>query len=176
MRNQVLPGKESYAKDAIKFYYKLAKINGLVDQLLNAAGLKNEDSLRWSYNNGRISIEQINAYKFVLGAEEKYLIGKEELTEETKSKEMERLISHKRLKEYKTDNKQEKEEIFTVSHMINFYKNKILKSESSNGRNEVKQELAVFKKEINESIDQLMNLIEAINTIENTSSARQREQ
>lgn len=89
-RNMVLPGNEETAKDNIKLYFQFAKDHKLVDKLVTACQVKSVASLRWSYNSGRISQEQINGYKDVLGAEEKYLTGEEPMRD---SKEIEHQYS-----------------------------------------------------------------------------------
>jgi hypothetical protein len=169
MRNEVLPDREIYAKDAIKFYYKLARINGLTSELLEAAGLKNADSLRWSYNNGRISAEQINAYNHVMGVDKRYLIGEIELSEEIKSREMQRL---KKLKKARGDDNRSQGSAATVnmSDMIGFYKDKIINCKNVASRNQIKEELEALKKETNDNIELLKSLIETMNILDDESS------
>lgn len=168
MRNKVLHGREQYAKEAIKFYYKLAKINGLVEELLESSGLKNEDSLRWSYNKGRISIEQINAYKYVLGVDGKYLIGEKELTEKVKSEEMKRIraITHDNNESSSVNRVEKENKIIRARDIVDFYKNQILSSKNSFDRDVIKQQLEQFSKEINESIEHLNDLIKTLNAMD----------
>lgn len=82
MRNVAL--NESFVKKNVKFLFSVAKSKGLVSNIMAAAGVTNVKSLQWSYQNGRISQEQVDAYVTVLGVPESLVIGEREITDEDK--------------------------------------------------------------------------------------------
>lgn len=73
-----------YVKKNVKFLFSAAKVKGLVPKLMSIAGIISLRSLRWSYQNGKISQKQVDAYVIVIGVEENLVIGQREITEEDK--------------------------------------------------------------------------------------------
>ncbi|MGG7145717.1 hypothetical protein ACQPVA_02905 [Clostridium butyricum] len=166
MRNQVIEGRENFAKDSIKFYYKLAKKIGLTEKLLECSGLKSEDSLRWSYNKGRISIEQIRAYETVLHANKQFLTGELELTDYLRKKEIDRINIFLSTQQNEFDTIEQIIESPNTSRITNYYKEKILKCLTTDERNIIKNSIIKFRSDLNFNLDNLEKLIDTLNNIE----------
>ncbi|MGE5404087.1 MAG: hypothetical protein ACM3PP_04025 [Candidatus Saccharibacteria bacterium] len=78
-KNQAI--NESLVKANVQKLYALAEKLDLIPNLIAATGVANESSLRWTYQNGRISENQINGYSQVFsGIERAFLTGEKPLT------------------------------------------------------------------------------------------------
>lgn len=166
MRNKVLIGKENFAKNSIRFYYQLAKQKGLTSKLLEYSGLKSEDSLRWSYNKGRISTEQIRAYEIVLNANKQFLTGELELTDDLRKKEIDRINIFLSTQQNDLTATEQIIKSPNTSEITNYYKEKILKCVSTDERNIIKDSIIKFKSDLNFNLDNLEKLVDTLNNIE----------
>lgn len=71
-------------KEVVRYLYFLAKRKNLLDDLMRESGVTNSRSLQWSYQQGRISEDQIAGYVNVLGINRDFITGATEMTAEDK--------------------------------------------------------------------------------------------
>jgi len=67
-------------KDVVKYLYLFAKRKNYLNDIIRIAGVTTERSLQWSYQQGKISEEQIAAYVQALGVDRDFLTGEKDMT------------------------------------------------------------------------------------------------
>lgn len=82
-------------KEVVRYLYFLAKRKDLLEDLMRESGVTNSRSLQWSYQQGRISEDQIAGYVNVVGVNRDFITGATEMTAEDK-KRLEQALAERR--------------------------------------------------------------------------------